>query len=351
MRTIALFLMLLAVGSVHAQQGGMLFDNTQGEHIIVNNRVLANVNGIAITVIDLQKAMDMHFYQQYPQYATVPEARHQFYKASWKGTLDDLINKELIKADAEENKLPVTQGDVRKQLEEMFGPNLIENLDKANLTYEEACELIKSDMILNRMMYFRVNSKAQKKVTPERIREAYDKYAIEHYTPSQWCYQVISIRDDDPNVSEKLATIAYEMLTLNGITLDDLTVALDEKGGVPESSKISISPRYEQKENEVSEVYREPLSTIVPGQFSSPIAQKSRTGNTPVYRIFYLEDLTPAGSVAFIDVEHEIENNLMNKAVGKETGEYITKLRDHYHFQENELNELIPSGFEPFLLK
>src|SRR5262245_8170025 len=96
--------------------------------IIINNRILAKVNGKAISAFDVMKKMDMLFYRQYPEYTAIPQARLQFYQVSWKRVLQELIDKELILADAEESKLQVSAGDIRQEMELLLGPNIHSSL-------------------------------------------------------------------------------------------------------------------------------------------------------------------------------------------------------------------------------
>src|ERR1700738_2776124 len=123
----------------------------QGERIFVNNRILAKINGKPISVVDVMKKMDLLFYKRYPQYTSIPAARFQFYQLHWQYVLNELIDKELVMADAADNKLPLTPGDIRQEMEEWFGPNIIVNLDQAGLTFDEAWKLVEEDLILQRM--------------------------------------------------------------------------------------------------------------------------------------------------------------------------------------------------------
>ena len=137
--------------------------------IIINNRVLATVNGNPISVLDLMKKMDLMFYQQHSELLDSVSMRYQFYMASWKEVLKSMIDRELIMLDAQSQNMPVTSGDVREEIEEIFGPDVLENLDQAGLTYAEVTKLIHSDILIRRMLNYSVNMKALKQVTPEDV--------------------------------------------------------------------------------------------------------------------------------------------------------------------------------------
>src|ERR1700733_15248143 len=70
--------------------------SSQEPQIVVNNRIIAKINGKPISVMDLMKKMDILFYRQYPQYASLVMARYQFYQANWSYVLSEMIDKELI---------------------------------------------------------------------------------------------------------------------------------------------------------------------------------------------------------------------------------------------------------------
>jgi DNA-binding ferritin-like protein (Dps family) len=321
-------------------------DNKQ--YIFVNNRILAKVNGKAISAIDIMKKMDMLFYKQFPQYTSSVSARFQFYKVNWKHVLQELIDKELITADAEEHKVPVSNGDVRQEMEMIFGPNIIGNLDKIGLSFDEAWEMIKEDILIRRMVYLNVNAKVIKKVTPQDIKKVYEQYAKENQKEEEWQYQVITIRNPDSKMGEKTASFISELLSSNKNILNNLTNEIKDKAELGDS-KVTVSEPFKHGEKEISPLYKEELSKIEKGIFSKPIAQKSKKDNQVVYRIFYLKEKTPAGAPPFNEVKSKLENELLDKLMNDETNAYIKKLRNHYHVQEH-LNLLAPD-FEPFILK
>lgn len=210
------------VSMAHADNRNYLMQKAEPQHIFVNNRILAKVNGKAISVIDLMKKMDMIFYRQFPQYSSSIEARYQFYNMNWKHVLRELVEKELIMADAEEVKMEVSHGDIRQEMENMFGPNIIANLDKAGLTYDEAWKMVQEDQLLKRMMMVRVNTKAMRSVTPIQVKASYEEYAKNNADPDAWRYEVISIRGEDPSICAEAANYAYQLVTEEETPLQEL---------------------------------------------------------------------------------------------------------------------------------
>lgn len=334
--------------TANVSAGLLDYKNEDSSHIEVNNRILANVNGKPISVIDVMKKMDMIFFKQFPEYTSSKAARHQFYNINWKQVLQDLIDKELILADAEEAKLNVTSGEVRREMESMFGPNIILNLDKIGMTMEEARNIIKGDIILRRMMLYRVNSKALRKVGPQEIKVAYENYMKANIRSDEWKYRVISIRDKEPSNGATVAKEIEEIVKNNTDSFEGLSQKINGLS-LPNSTKVTVSEELKHRDEQISPSYKEVLSGMASGKFSDPIAQKSRDSGT-VYRIFYLEDKVNGGVVGFSEVEAALKDKLLSEAIDKETHKYLKKLRKHFAVTES-IKETLPQDFQPFTLQ
>lgn len=320
---------------------------SQPKHIFVSNRILAKVNGQPISVIDVMKQMDMFFYRQFPQYANSIEARYQFYDMSWKKVLEDLIDKELIKADAKEVKLPISHGEVRQEIENIFGPNIIANLDKAGLSYEEAFELTKEDILFKKMMMARVNSIVLRSITPQMVMDYYKTWAEKNAKPETWTYQVVSVRGDGEETSSAIANTIHYLLKDKDVELSQLKGLLNPD----EFEMCSISQEYTLSPNEISESYREALSKLAPDTYSEPIVQKSRASKSKVYRIFYLKEVDKGGALPFYEVQNRLRDQLIDKEMMVEQNKYLDRLRKHFKVHIDDLLSQIPDDFKPFTLK
>lgn len=328
------------------QRDTFLFGKDENHTLVINNRVLAIVNGNAISVVDLQKKMDMLFYHDYPEYSNSIQARYQFYQVHWKQVLQDLIDKELVLADAEEAKLNISTGDVRQEMESLFGPNIIHNLDKAGLTYDEALRMVQGDVTIRRMIFIRVNNKVLRKVTPQMVRLAYEDFSKKNIREEKWIYNVISIRDSDPTKGAEAANWVSHLLE-EGTPIDELNNKIKENP-LATSSVINVSQEYNHEEKEVSESYKEVLNQMADQTFSKPIAQQSRADKSTVFRIFYLKEKKPGGVIPFNEVESKLKEELMNQEMAKETEAYLKKLRKH--FDVLDLKEMT-NDMQPFALK
>lgn len=327
-----------------------LFGKESQGQVVVNNRVLATVNNHAITVLDVMKKMDMLFLKQFPEYTSSPVARFQYYQVNWKSFLQELIDKELILADAEESKLPVSAGDVRQEMETLFGPNVIGNLDSIGLSMDEAFKIVQGDLTIRRMVMIRVNSKAMRSITPQVIREAYEDFSQKNVKKEAWHYQVLTFKNSDPTAGAETAQAAFKLLTEDKVPFEEVSAQLKEKNLLHKSVVTLSDPLY-QTEEEMNESIRNALKPLDSGAFSPPLAQKSRTDKSTLFRIVYLKEKVAGGAVPYVEIEMQLKNELYEKMMAQESEAYLKRLRKHYAIPENYVKEMIPDSFQPFSLK
>lgn len=311
---------------------------------------MAVVNGKPITVYDLAKKLDVTFYKQYPQYADSIETKFQFYQYHWKFTLRDMIDKELIISDAKEVKLPVSPGDVRQEMETLFGPNIISNLDRIGLSYEDAQEVVESDLLLQRMLSMRVNLKSMRKVTPLAIRQAYEEYCKVNQRQSEWDYRVVSIQHSDSAKGAEIAGIVGQLLEVENVSFDEVKERVKAMGLYDEDTKINITPIIHNTEKDIAEFNKISLTGMKADTYSKPLDRASPDGKSRIFKIFYLEKLVQGGNVPFEEVENKLLDQIRSKVMDDETESYLKRLYEHFHFDEKEMTPFISSDFEPFSL-
>jgi hypothetical protein len=319
-------------------------DFSPNQRIAVQNAILAKVNGKTISMMDVKKKMDMIFHQSYPHLADSNQARLQFYEASWKRVVMDLIDHELIISDALDKEIKLTDGEVREAMEERFGPNVMQTLDKIGLTYDETWKMIKNDLIVQRMSWWFIQSKAVSSVTPQDIRQAYRLYLEQNPPYAEWKYRVISIRAN--KADESLPQTAYQILSESGKKPEDAMELLQglEVPGVT----IALSNEFVAKTQDLSEIHRASLEGLSPGTYGKPSFQTSRTDNKTVYRIFYLVGKSDFPAPSFEDLSQNLRNDLIQRAVAQESDTYLSKLRKHYGFDSD---KTIPDDYHPFSLQ
>lgn len=326
-------------------QANPLFMAEPKSHIEVNNRVLVTAAGVPITTIDVMKAMDLNFYRRYAEYASSNAARYQFYVTNWKTTLRDLIDKELALADAKETKLDITPKEIRQEMDEQFGPNIISNLHKAGLTYDETWNMIRSDMLLRRMMIFRVQAKAVRSVTPQMIRASYEENKENYHEIGSWNYYIIAIRDKNEAKGKEMADKLLSKIQDKPI--EEINDVIAAEGALSPSTNIKISEELSQNENDLSPAYREVLESLYPGAYSAPLRQESRAGSI-LYRIFYLKSNKAGGLIPFTEVTPQIKNQLVSKQMEIQMDKYLSKLRKRFGIDMKKVENSIPADYTPF---
>lgn len=338
---IALSLSILLFGSLSAGK----------PEIQVNHWVLAKVNGKAISVLDVMKKLDVAFFRNYPEFKESTQARYQFYMASWRQCLKELIDRELIMADAEIRQLGVSHGDIRQEMEETFGPNVLGNLDKIGLTYDEAWTMLENDIIMRRMMYLKVNSKVMQSVTPKDLIAEYERFVDGFQETKQWTYRVLTLRSDDPEKAKEFGDVAHELLTEDHLSMETVASYFEKEGLSDEGVTLSLSEPMTQEVGKISEAYRNVLGEMEPKTVSAPVSQVSRSGKSTVCRIFALEEVFTQAAPSFEKIETQLENHLFEQHLAVETEEYLSHLREHFGFTEEAGAAYLPQGFEPFSIR
>lgn len=317
----------------------------QVREIAVHNRILTKVNGKNISVLDVMKHMDVFLNRYYPQYANSKTAKYQFYSTQWRQTLQQMVDHELMVADAESREIKVSDGEVREEIQTRYGPNVMGTLDELGISYEEAREMVQQDMIVQRIQWVRVTSKVLQKVTSAEIKKAYQKFLQENPAKEEWKYQFLTIRSSGE--AEISSEIAQKLFAYQEKSQGNLAVAADLfKAESPDSTvTLTVSQEFDVEDKALSQAYREILSQLDQGQWSKPTTQQSRDG-TKVVRIFHLKDHTKTTPPAFATVANDLKQSLLNEQAEIENKTYLAKLHQRFNFDEKSLD--IPPHFEPF---
>ena len=332
----------------HPQPSNPLFSNQQD--LFINNRVLFHINGKPISVLDLKKKMDMVLYKEFPEYAQSPTHRYQFYSTNWLDVLIQYIDRELVIADAKEKQLPITDAEIREQLQQIFGVNYLEVLDQLEFSLDEAWKMAEEEITVERMMMFSVQYRARDSITPEQIKEFYHKYVQEKSSDSTFSYKIITFRNPAIELAKSTAEESYRLLTSSSTSVDTLIKTLKKDGLLGDETEINISDTYEQPRSELSKRYLSALENLKPGYFSLPLEQVSRNSQQSVYRIFLLENVVQPRVESLEALENRIKERLLQEAIAQKTEQYIHRLREHFHISEEEIKGSLPENFSPFYL-
>ncbi len=317
--------------------------------LFVHHRILAKVKEKPISTYDVMRKMDVAFYRDYPEYFAIQEARYEYYRQNWESFFRDLITKELILADAKEHHVSISNGDTRQEMEVLFGPDLVGNLDQIGMSYDEAFQMVQGDLILQKMMSGRVHSKALQQVTPSKIREAYDLLLQDPslYRPTTWRYRVLTMHGSSLKRNETLGQEAFSLLSA-GNPIERVSAMLQEMQIIREGEDISLSEVLEGNEAKLAPLYKKTLSELQAGQYSSPIPFSNRLKKT--VRIFFLEEVKLGSFPSFQEMEASIRQKLLDEAIDRETKLYVENLQVRYRVKDADIKQALPEGFAPFTL-
>jgi hypothetical protein len=340
-----IFLVLTFTAPLFAQTP--MVDFSEDQKISVQNAILAKVNGNTISMMDVKKKLDLLFHQYYSHLSHSNQARFQFYETSWRRVLMEMIDNELILSDAIDKEVKITDGEIREEMEERFGPNVLLTLEKIGLTYEDTWKLVKNEMLVRRMNWWFVQSKAVQSITPQDIRQSYRQYLQVNPPYEEWKYRVISIRSD--KAEDQIADEVYRILTSSGRSPEAAQEQL-KKLETPGIS-VQVSTEYTAADKDLSETHKAALAALEQGSYSKPSFQMSRSDRKTVYRIFYLVEKNYHPAPTFDSLSLQLRNDLIQKAVEHQTVAYLDKLRKHYGFDTAHIKKTVPDDMRPFAIE
>jgi hypothetical protein len=323
---------------------------TGNKQLVINNRPLIKIQGKTISLMDVVKKIDLTLHANYPQAKESQAMLYQYYSQNWRRTLDDMIMEQLIIADSEGKEMKVSEADVRQEMDRQFGPNVILSLNKIGLTYEEGKELIKNDLTVQRLLWYRVYSKAQANIRPEDIKLAYTTYINENPAKEEWEYDVLTVRGDDEKNCAKIAQEASTLLGEKAMELATLATSLSEKHS-NKSLKIVASKDYKVDTKTISTQHREALAELAVGESSRAIKQASRIAGGEVYRIFHLKSHNKIEPENFDVMHNKLKEELFGHGAQQNREEYHKLLREMFGYTADELDKIVPSDYQPFALR
>jgi hypothetical protein len=314
----------------------------------IDNRPLARVNGHTISLLDVVKRMDVLLTERFPDAGASEMSLYQFYMANWQDVLDDLIATELILADAQEREIPLSDGDVREELEARFGPNIPRTLDSLSLSYDEALELVRRDLIVERMKSVKVYSKVRQDVTPRKVKDAYAAYLKENPPETRFTYRLLSIRGGSEAERAEAAEEATRLLKT--ASLEETRETLASSIGPESSLTISLSNDYETEESALSEQLVSILSRVGIDAYSTPIRQTSRSGEE-VVRFYHVKARNEHLPLPFQSAYERIQNELFFRKGRSEERRYIAELKRRYSTPETPFTFELDESYQPFSLE
>jgi len=315
--------------------------------IKINNTVLAKVAEKTITTYDVMKRLEINFNRSFPDLLNSVPSRYQFYMTGWQHALDELIDNELILIDSSKKELKISDAEIREEIENKYGPNVATTLQKMGVSHEEAIKTTKEEMIIQRMMYYFIKSKADQKITPSAIKNAYRIFTQENPPKEIWNYKVISIKSNDEKISNEVALKAYNLLKAKNEDPQQFETELKDIEKDNPNLKISISNLYSLTNKEISTSHQKVLSSLQNNSYSEIINQQSKS-NDKIFRIFYLKDFEKKLPPTFDEIYNKLKEELTQKALIEESENYFSKLKKLYHVEKS---SFINKDFVPFTIE
>lgn len=318
----------------------------------INNRPLVRVAGKVITLLDVVKNLDMKMRETHPELLDSPVGRYQFYSAHWRSALEAKVENALMLKEAEELKLQISDPQIYEEIESRFGPNVIQNLDIAGLSYEEAKEMIYEEIVLSSMQWYRIYQKAYQSVTPKALHFAYDDYLQKNKPKETYTYHVVSVKNPELN-EDMYQTLAKQIApflekeTIDNI--DNIVPILTKQLG--EQADVQVSREYCLQADQMSKQHLSVLSNLLNHTCSSPVIQTNRKDHSPVMRVFYLVDHHKQQQPRFEDLSERLHDQILSTHIEKYRKEYITKLKKRYGCDRADFYDMIPDNFQPFVLE
>jgi hypothetical protein len=301
----------------------------QSPSVLVQPRVLAQVNGKTITTADVVKRLDRVLKMRLPELMDQPQEKYQFYMAYWRNVLNDLVDTQLIMADAEEKQMSVTDSEIREEMYRQLGLDLHSKLVELGMTYDEAWEMTEQEMIVQRMLGMMCQSKAMVMVTPTDIYQAYQK-ELAKGGQERLRYRVVTLRSD---YAEVAAAAALRLEALAAEKKRPIEEWGDAAKDGDERINAFVSEEYDRATQELSESHAKALAGLEPGQSTGPVFATSPKGEV-TYRLFHLVDHQKIDPPSFAEVQEKMRYALIDEALAKETDKYLKELRQRYHAPE-----------------
>jgi hypothetical protein len=312
--------------------------------IIVTNRPLVKINGKTFSVLDVQKKMDLFLKEHHPETLSSNLVTYQFYAQNWRHSLQEMIDNELIKMEAEAYKIQISDGDIRQEMDKRFGPNVVKRLDELKLTFEDAKAMTHDEIVVRNMTWYKVWAKVLHDVTPELVKSERDAYISRLALKDEWTYKMATVRGADE--TGEIATKAYEILVQAGQTSLDS----NSKEALPSNVILNVSDPITISSKDLAPEILTVLESLPTQTFSKPIAQKSRSDGSIVYRMFCVTDHKKDLSPRFEEISSKIHETLVQQYGNIQREEYFSKLRKRFFCEDLVVANLFPPAYQPFTI-
>ena len=162
---------------------------------------------------------------------------------------------------------------------------------------------------------------------------------------------MLSFKSHDSSQAMEVAQVAHMLLSQEKLFIDKLQDALQAKGLLTESVKMTLSSTFTQKQDVLVQAVKETLASLEVGSISKPLEQRSRVEGAPIVRIYFLEGKKGTEPATFAELEPKIKDEMIKNRLAEETGNYFARLRKHFDVRLEEIEKELPANFTPYALE
>lgn len=321
--------------------------NKNTMQIVVNNRPLVKIHGKIITVLDVKKKMDLFLQENHPEALASTTLCYQYYVQNWRHTLQEAINIELMKMEAEELEYKIPDGDISQEMDRRWGPNVLNTIDKYGLTLDEARSIAYDDHLARILSWYRVWARTNQLISPDAIKKAYEDHVASIQLNDGLGYQILTVRGGDTKDTETASKDVHNYLVAHPESkFSDVVAAVE--GTLPAGVSLSVSQTYESKTKDLSREYASILERLPVKAFSDPVQLVSRVDGSTSFRIFQLMDVIKSEPPKFEDLADALKGRLFEEIGSKQREEYLLKLRKRFYCEDLVVSKLFPASYQPF---
>lgn len=322
------------------------------QEVVFHNRPLVKIHGRVISLLDVKKKMDFFLHERYPETRTSPSSvKYPFYTQQWRRTLEEMIENELMKIEAEELKINIPDGDVREEMENRFGPNIFKKLNDLGMSYDDAWDMVRDDIIIRNIAWYRIWARVLQLVNPEALKAGYEQYVKKNPPKEEWVYKTVTIRSPNVEEAKTMAERVHEELSKTTYDLMDGKIATLQQELKENNLHLQVSNELCVSTSDLSTDHLRVLSGLPLKSFSAPQEQTSRSDGSTVVRFFHLVDHVEAAPPPFETVSQKIQDTLMEEVATKQKEEYFSRLRKKYHAEDLTVSKLFEASYQPFSLR
>lgn len=311
--------LLFFVSLVHS-----VYPSDKPTEIQADRRMLVRVRNSTLTSTDVMKKMDLIFYQQFPHLRSMPKERLKFYEANWRHVLQDLVDRKLIMIFAEENHFEVSHGDIREEMEALFGPNVLLALYDAKVPFEDAYEMVKQEIMMRRLVSFYVKGAVLASLTPQKVKERYLEKLEKSSPQEKIVWHILSLKAPAEMDAKALMEGIVSSLNTSASTFEK------EKEMVPANCELTLSPLFVTESAQVSPALKPILDTLEANRWSAPLPAKETKNGMVKWNAYLVKERKKGEKVPFSSVEEAIREEMSGPLLEEKRIAFMADLAQKY---------------------